>query len=346
MTLGVGLSLPVQEQLTARQYLELAQQAERRGYDAVFIGEIASTDAIAMATLVASHTSTISVSTGVVSIYTRSPALAAMGFATAASLAPGRIMAGLGTGSRVVVEDWHGRVLSDPQATTREFVAAFRAAMSGNRVDLPGPHLSVRDFRLQVPVSAKIPVYLGSFGPAMLRLAGALADGVILAFCPVWGLPERVAQVRQGCADAGRDPRDVEIVAYVNAYAGDEVAAALDRFRRLVLQYAVQPTHRAGFVDVFPRIDDATVLWNRGERSKALGLVPDEAVHELCPIGSAGHVAARLDAVRAAGVDLPVLFPQSLVPGDADTPAATVERVAGVLSSRGRAAPDWRRHGR
>lgn len=334
MSQRVGVSLPVQEELTVSDHLRLARLAEERGFDSIFVGEIASTDAMAVVSLIASQTSTVRIGTGVVSIYTRSPVLTAMGVATAASIAPGRVFAGLGTGSHVVVEDWHGGELARPLERMREFVAAVRLALSGERVEVDGSCVRIRDFRLQVPTAGHVPLYVGAFNPAMLRTAGAIADGVILAFCPLEGLVQRVEHVREGAAAAGRDPAEVEIFAYVNAYAGDRVDEAMHRFRRLVLQYAVQPTHRAGFVEVFPRIDEATDLWRGGDRSGALTLVPDESVLRLCPVGDASDVVARLNAVRAAGVDVPVLFPQSLCPGDVQTPTLTIERVADALSAQ------------
>jgi hypothetical protein len=105
----------------------------------------------------------------------------------------------------------------------------------------------------------------------------------------------------------------------------------MERFRRLVLQYAVLPTHRAGFVESFPRIDEATALWGEGKRREALELVPDETVLDLCPVGDAASVIAHLERVRAAGADLPVAFPQSLGMGDAETPAATIRALAAEL---------------
>jgi probable F420-dependent oxidoreductase len=327
----VGVSLPVQEELRVADYVALARLAEDRGFHTLFVGEIAGVEAFAMLGILAASTVRIRLASGVVSIYNRSPALTAMGFATVSSLAPGRVVAGLGTGSYTVVEDWHGRELRAPRQTMREFIEIFRAVLAGERVTRAGEELRISGFRLQLPREGAVPVLMGSFNPRMLRLAGAIADGVVLAFCPPDGLPERIAEVRRGAEEAGRDPDALEIAAYVNAYAGPDVDLAMERFRRLVLQYAVQPTHRVGFLASFPRIDEATELWNQGRRQEALALVGDETVLDLCPVGDAETVVRHLERVRAAGVTLPVLFPQSLRMGDAETPAATIAAVASAL---------------
>jgi probable F420-dependent oxidoreductase len=334
----IGISLPVQEELTAPQYVELARAADQEGLHTVFVGEIAGIECFAALGMLASATVSIRLASGVVSIYTRSPVLTAMGFATVASLAPGRVAAGLGTGSHVVVRDWHGGQLTRPRTRMREFIAAFREALSGRRVSRVGETLSVSDYQLRIPrQGGDIPVLMGSFNSRMLRLAGAVADGVILSFCPLEELAGRVAEVHAGAIEAGRDPGELEIALYMSAYAGTELDAAIERFRRLVLQYAVQPTHRAGFAQSIPELDRATALWQRGERRQALALVPEEAVLRLCPIGSADDVLGRVEATRAAGVTLPVLAPQSLIPGDALTPMATIRAVAAAQRAPGRA---------
>ena len=334
---SIGVSLPVQEELTAPQYIELARAAEEEGAHTVFVGEIAGVECFAALGMLAGATTSIRLASGVISIYTRSPALTAMGFATVASLAPGRVAAGLGTGSHVVVRDWHGGELSRPRTRMREFIAAFRQAVSGHRVNHAGATLTVSDFRLRIPREGDaIPVLMGSFNAPMLRLAGAIADGVILSFCPLDEVPGRVAEVRAGAAEAGRDPDELEIALYMSAYAGDELDAALERFRRLVLQYAVQRTHRAGFAESIPELDRAASLWHSGDRRQAAALIPDEAVLRLCPIGSPANVAARLEATRDLGVTLPVLAPQSLSSGDVQTPLATIRAVAAAGRAAGK----------
>jgi alkanesulfonate monooxygenase SsuD/methylene tetrahydromethanopterin reductase-like flavin-dependent oxidoreductase (luciferase family) len=333
----VGVALPVQEHLTVDEYLRIGDLAESLDFDSVFVGEIAGSEALALMAAMAARTSRVRLASGVVSIYSRTPVLTAMGFATLASQAPGRVIAGIGTGSYVVVEQWHGRRLSAPQRSITEFSAIFRAALAGRRVDYAGSAFQVTDFKLQIPVAEPVPLYFGSFNPAMLKLAGAIADGVILAFCPVDMLPSRIAAVREGAAASGRDPAEVEICSYVNSYVGTDLDRAMERFRRLVLQYAVQPTHRAGFVESFPDIDRATELWRAGERRAALDLVSDETVLRQCPIGDVGTVVDRIETVRSAGVDLPVLFPQSLEFGDSESPENTIRAVGAELARR--AAP-------
>ncbi len=330
----VGLALPTQEGLSASDYVALARLGDEKGFHTVTVGEIAGADAFSVLGAIASTTSRIRLGSGIIAIYNRSPVLTAMGFASLESLAPGRVFAGLGTGSHRIVEDWNDRDFHAPLQTMREYVEIFRAVGRGERIDRAGEVATVRGFRLQHPPPRNVPVFLAGFQRGMLRLAGAIADGVHFALWPPDELPARIADVHDGAVEAGRDPASIEILVSVHSYAGPEVERALERQRRVVLEYAVRPTHRAAYVGTFPEIDRATALWDAGDRREALALVPDEAVLHLCAIGSAETVVDRLEQARRAGATLPLVQPQSLDAGDSSAPTATLHAVAEFLRAR------------
>jgi alkanesulfonate monooxygenase SsuD/methylene tetrahydromethanopterin reductase-like flavin-dependent oxidoreductase (luciferase family) len=134
--------------------------------------------------MIAARTSSIRIGSGVVGCYARPPALTAMGFATLASCAPGRVIAGLGASSPVIVEGWYGRPFRQPVATVREFVAVLRQALSGARVGFAGQQLTSSGFRATMTPPAPVPVLLAAMNPGMLRLAGQL--------CPQGASPHQV----------------------------------------------------------------------------------------------------------------------------------------------------------
>jgi alkanesulfonate monooxygenase SsuD/methylene tetrahydromethanopterin reductase-like flavin-dependent oxidoreductase (luciferase family) len=253
-----------------------------------------------------------------------------MAFATLSSIAPGRVLAGLGVSSRTVVEHWHGRPFPPPIAFMREFVPAFRAALAGERVQIDSEHLRVQGFRLTLRPSEPVPVMLAAMNPRMLRLAGALGDAVQLTWCPPDEVPALVAQVREGAREARRDPDAVEIVASFFGYAGSRTELALDRYRRFVLAYALQGTHRTAFLASIPEIEEADRRWSAGDRAGALRLVGDDAVHRLCAIGR-DALLERVSALHAAGVDTPVLLPAGAEPGDFEGSLASIEVLAASL---------------
>ncbi|MDD7941362.1 LLM class flavin-dependent oxidoreductase [Actinomycetospora lutea] len=324
---GLGVTLPVDEGLSAGQYLDLARLAEDAGCTDVLVGEVAGPEVFAMLGMIAASTSRIRLGSGIVGVYPRTAVLTAMGFTTLASLAPGRVLAGLGASSPIIVEQWHGLAFDAPRARLEEYVAALRTVFRGERTDLDGPHVRSHGFRAgMAPVD--VPILVAAMNPRMLRVAGAIADVAFLTWTPPEEYGPKIALVREGAEAAGRDPDEVGIAASFWAYAGDRVEEARERLRRFVLQYAMVPTHRPSFRGSFARLDEAADAWAGGDRRAALRAVDDDAVAAMCALGSGDDVAQRVSAMRAAGVDLPIALTPGAVPGDPEGPAATIERMA------------------
>ena len=332
MRFKLGVTMPVEDGLSAPQLVELARVAEECGTDTVLCGEVAGPEVMALLGAVAVSTERVRLATGIIPSFTRTPALTAMGFATLSSLAPGRVVAGIGASSPVVVGRWHGLPFDAPLTRTREFVEALRACLGGGKVEFRGEHFTVRDFRLATDSDGPVPIWLAAINARMLGAAGAVADGVFLTWCTPDEIPAKVAAVRQGAEEAGRDPDGIEVVCSFWGYAGPHVEQVTQRLRRVVLSYATVPTHAAAFTAAVPELAAATAAWNAGDRAGALGLVPDRAVHELCAVGEHGKETAEMARrFHDAGVDLVVLLPIGTGGGDHEGPFTTVRHTAAQL---------------
>src|ERR687892_366821 len=89
-----------------------------------------------------------------------------------------------------------------------------------------------------------IPCFLAALGPSMAELAGRVADGVLLNWCP----PERVARARgeiaSGAEAVGRDPAEVTVAVYVRACLGHDEDHALGALAEAAEMYAGIPAYR------------------------------------------------------------------------------------------------------
>lgn len=108
--------------------------------------------------------------------------------------------------------------------------------------------------------------------------------------------------------------------------------------RRVVLQYAMVPTHQASFRGSFPALDEAAAAWRSGDRQAALQLVGEDTVEALCAIGAPETVAGYVRALRAAGVTLPVVLTPGAEPGDVAGARATIAGLATALGLQKRLA--------
>src|SRR5579884_4503748 len=150
--------------------LERVRLAESLGYDSVFVTHIAGRESLTVVTAYALATERIRVGTGVVPIYTRTPATMAQTAATIDELSGGRLSLGLGVSHRVVVEGWHGQVIDHPLAEMREYVSIIRAILRG---ETPPEGENWRTgFRLAgLEPRPDIPIFIAALSPGMLRLA-------------------------------------------------------------------------------------------------------------------------------------------------------------------------------
>jgi alkanesulfonate monooxygenase SsuD/methylene tetrahydromethanopterin reductase-like flavin-dependent oxidoreductase (luciferase family) len=152
-----------------------------------------------------------------------------------------------------------------------------------------------------------LPIWLAALGDRMMSLAGRVADGVLLNWCP----PERVVSARRTLADAaeaaGRDPADVTVAVYVRACLGVEDEHALPPLQAMTGMYASIPHYR--------RQMEAVGLGD-GARAAATAFVsgrpsdvPVELVRALTVTGGRDGALARFDAYRQAGADLVLVYP-------------------------------------
>ena len=326
----VGVSVPVEEGLSVPRLVELAQTAERCGYEAVVAGEVAGPDVFSLLGAIAVSTERVTLGTGVVPMATRSVALQAMAFRGLASLRPGRVLAGVGVSSPTVVESWHGRTFAPPLRYAREFLPALRQALDGERLDLEGEYVRSSGFSVVLPPEQRIPIVLAAMRPKMVGLAGELADGVFLTWCPPAEAAERVQLFREGARRAGRDPDGLLVLASFFAYAGPELEAAWERLRRYVLEYATVSTHRDSFSRSLPNLPEVEAAWQAGDRRRALELVEDDTIDRLCALGPAA-VVRRVRELHDAGIDLPIMVATASRFGNGDGPLETIESAAEVL---------------
>ena len=195
-SVGAGVT-PFQTDADAT--IRLAVEAERRGY-AFRTAEGWTHDAVVLLTQIAGATSRIGLGTGVLPIWSRTPAAIAMAAAGLQRASNGRFALGLGASSPPLVEGLHGLTWQQPVNRMRTSLLAVRALLEGNR--LPLDRKGVRALRLGAPPERRVPILLAALAPPSVRLAGELADHW-LPFLWARSTPGRPGPARRG-RGAGR----------------------------------------------------------------------------------------------------------------------------------------------
>jgi len=310
---NLGLALPVREAIGFRGSFELAQEAERLGYRSLWTAEVSGLDAFTVLAAYATVTTRVQLGTAVIAIQTRTPVMMAMSFASLHVLSGGRAVIGLGVGSPVIAERWHGVPYPPPLTAMREAVTILRQVLRGERTNFEGKHYRTKGFQLggSLPQDKPVPIYLAALNPPMLRLAGEIADGVLFNYSPAEAIAPMIAEVRRGAEAAGRDPNAIAYAMYVRCCVTDDVSTAVQAYKRELSSYGfvepyVRMFTRYGFGD---DLQGFRRLWQAGKRDEAGQCISDKMAHTLAAIGPKEKGREYIQACRAAGLTHPILFP-------------------------------------
>jgi F420-dependent oxidoreductase-like protein len=297
------------------ELVDLAQEAERLGFDSAWAAEAWGTDAVTVLSWIAATTSRIHVGSAIMQIAARTPAATAMTAATLDLMSGGRFRLGLGVSGPQVVEGWHGEPWGKPLGKTREYVEIVRAILRRETIEHEGEHYAIpyagpgatglgKPLKLMLrPVRAEIPIYLAAMAPRAVELAAEIADGWI----PLFFVPERAREVF-GTAFERRDGFDVApnvpvvltddvesgrdfLKPYYALYIGGMGSRGRNFYNDLAVRY--------GFAAEAREIQD--LFLDRKQR-EAAAAVPDRFVDEAALVGPKERIADRVDAWRDAGV--------------------------------------------
>lgn len=329
MKLSMTLSYAASGARGFRRAAQRVAELERAGLDQVWIPEAYSFDAISQVGYLAAVTDRIEIGTGIVNVYSRTPALMAMTAAGCDFVSDGRFNLGLGASGPQVIEGFHGVAYERPMLRTREYIEACRAIWRrdtpfeyhGETIDVPLPAAQGTGLGrplkiINHPVRSSIPIWWASLMPRSVQATAEVADG----WMPTLFVPERADRVWGDALRAGAARRDpalepLQVVSGGMLAIGDELVGAaraevLERQRPTIALYVggMGARGRNFYNDVFSacgyereaaQIQD---LYLDGRKEEAAAAVPADFLERTNLVGPRDVVAERVEAFRAAGV--------------------------------------------
>jgi probable F420-dependent oxidoreductase len=292
---------------------EVARRAESLGYTSFWVAETTGAEAFSHLALAGEAAPSLDLGTGVLALQLRDPMLTAMSGATLQAVHPeSDILIGVGISSPVVTGRWHGVPYGDrPLARMREFVEVLRACLGGEAVSHHGDFYELSRSQLGVRLGEKRPkIVVAALNEGMLRLAGEVADGVLLNYLPATLVPWCVERVREGEVRGGRATGSCTIHAYVHLGVVQR-EDGIEHARRDLFSYAVVDAYakafeKAGYGDSVRAVREAHA---NKDRDGAVAAISDEMVDGIDIMGDHDQIAAAMKAYVAAGVESPVVMP-------------------------------------
>ena len=287
--------------------LRAAALAEDLGYDSIWIPEAWAYEQFQLLTEIALATTRIKLATGIANVFSRSAGVLAMSAATLDEISEGRVILGLGTSGKVVVENFHGVPYQKPLTRLRETVGILRALWRGDRLE---PSMSslfdARHFKLEMkPFRPNIPIYIASLQEKAVKDVGRVADGWIPTFWPYEHFKDGIAWLKEGTRDAGRANVAINVAPFMAVIPFDDVAMARGLIKPLVAFYigGMGVYYHAlfcryGFKETADRVRD---LYNT-DRQQAAAAVSDELVDAIAICGPPAACRERLAEWRRHGV--------------------------------------------
>jgi len=325
MRLGMPLSY-------AGPFKQAADQAplfEQAGIDIIWVAEAYGFDAPSQMGYLAAKTQRVQIGSGILPIYTRTPALLAQTAAGIDALSEGRMILGLGASGPQVIEGWHGVAYDHPLERTREIIDICRRVWQRQvltndglyRLPLPpdqGTGLGKPLKLIAHPVRAGIPIWVAALGPRNVRMTAEVADG----WMPILFIPERAASVwgdalAQGAAARPAGLARLEVCAGGLAAVGDGLEGLRDLARPSVALYLGgmgakgknfynSLAQRYGFEAEAAQVQE---LYLAGHKDEAAAAVPAELLEKTSLIGSPGYLRERIAAFADAGVTVLNIIP-------------------------------------
>ncbi|HLF26342.1 MAG TPA: LLM class flavin-dependent oxidoreductase [Anaerolineae bacterium] len=313
------VALYLQDAHPIRQGMQLAQYAERKGFEAVWQAESRLVrDAIVPMAAFAAVTERIQIGSGVINNWTRNIGLLAATFLTLDDLAPHRIICGIGAWWDPLARNV-GIERRKPLHAMRETIDVMRRLLRMENVTFHGEFHHVDGIELDVVHGRReprhVPIYIGATGDQMMQLAGEIADGVVLNYCvPPEYNDGALQHLAIGAQKAGRKLDDIDRPQLVVCSVDPDRAKALDGARGLLTQYLAQQPHiaKASGVsgDVVQQIQ-ASLGWpaTKEQIDQAKRFVPDELIQRITASGTPDEVRAKVDEYRQRGCTCPILYP-------------------------------------
>lgn len=292
------------------EILETCQSAEDAGIDSLWFAQhMGYREAFILAGAAAMLTKKASLVPTAITPYLWPALSTAMSMSTLNEMAPGRAKIAVSIGNVLNLHE-SGIEAVKPVRVIREYVAAMRDLFAGKAVHQDGEVQKLRGAHMEFGKGADIPIYVASTGPQVLKLAGQIADGVLLsAGMTLKNCRRCLDVVDDGIRAEGRDPNSVRKAGFINFNVStDGISAKRALLRKLAFLFRSKG-HAENIRSSGLDIDQAGIIaaLARRDLDAATRMLPIEAADVFGVAGTPVECRERLEAYLSMGLHEPII---------------------------------------
>jgi probable F420-dependent oxidoreductase len=302
---------------TIKDMTDIAKIADEAGFDSVWNGEFFNRNGLVTLTAVALSTKRTKIATGIAYAYMRNPVLNATGAMDIDELSAGRLILGLGSGTKSMNEGWYGQPFEPRSAAKmKECLAVIRtiwAAHKGMGVRFEGEfyHINIPAFVRPRAVRDRIPIYLAAVQKGMLRTVGETADGLVGH--PLYSrryIAEFIKpNVDIGAKRAGRNLKDIDFTTLLITSISHDRQRAIQDAKNQIAFYASVKSYE-GILNLHGWEQQKLAIWEHFKTfnlAKMAEAVTDDMVEQIAIAGTPVECREQLKKWEGL-VDLPILY--------------------------------------
>ena len=289
--------------LSVNQVLECSEILSKTNVDTIWVPETWGMENFSMLSVISHKTTTQKIGSSIINIYSRSPAVIAMGAATIDTLSDGRLILGLGTSSLPLVETFHGYKFEKPVQRMKEYVEIIRLILSGKRVNYTGEIFNLKNFTLLLkPKRESIPIYLAAVNQKMVDLTWSVGDGVIFYLRPLNEMKETITKMQS--------KKKIDVTCQIITSIAEDSDIAINRAKKTLAFYVSVGKIYREFLANNGFKNETTNIFDEFKKSGLKSnheLVTDSMLQSLCISGNPDECKKQLQNFRETGIDLPII---------------------------------------
>ena len=289
--------------LSVNQILDCSKRLSKTEVETIWIPETWGMENFSMLTQASQKALRQKIGSSIINIFSRSPAVIAMGAATVDTISNGRLILGLGASSSAIIENFHGIEFKNTVLRMKEYVEIIQLILAGKPVFYNGKIFNLKNFKLLIkPPREKIPIYLAAVNSKMVDLTWKIGDGVIFYLRPSEEMKKTIQTMQS--------KKKIDVTCQLISCVSEDSEVAIEKSKKTLAFYISVGKIYRNFLSKNGFKNETRNIFEEFKKSGFASnheLVTDQMIKSLTIAGVPETCKNQLQKFRETGMDLPIL---------------------------------------